>query len=243
MLTVGELFIPEGLRAAQGPLDVIVHLHGAPEVAEQNLPHAGARAVLVTVSLNGVSTVYTEQFIKAETFLNLLDEAARETATHAGAAAIPFRRVILSSFSAGFGGVRELLKSAACYQRIDGLVMADSIYAGYKNDDEDLGIDNDLMAGFLRFARDAQAGRKRMVISYCALPTEGYASTAETADYLMRELGAAQQPANEAWAEHWKCESRCEHGGLQLFGFAGTQSADHHRHLRNIGHLWKRICQ
>ena len=172
MLSVGELFIPAGLRAAHepcAPLDLIVHLHGAPEVLAENLPQAGA--VLVTVSLNGLSTAYAEQFTRADRFLNLLDEASRETAA-AGAASLPFRRVILSSFSAGFGGVRELLKSEACYQRIHGLVMADSIYAGYKNDDEDLGIDSKLMAGFVRFARDAQAGRKRMVVSYCRLPTE-----------------------------------------------------------------------
>src|SRR5205085_2033835 len=92
-------------------------------------------------------------------------------------------KLIVVSFSAGFGGVRELLKSEAIYERIDTLVMADSIYAGYVPGTKSSDVDPVAMTGFLKFARDATEGRKTMVISHCELRPETYASTAETADY------------------------------------------------------------
>jgi hypothetical protein len=110
-LAVGELFVPAGLRAADGRIDLIFHLHGSAELMEHNLAHARGRSVLVTVSLNGLSSVYTSQFKRPELFLSLIDEAAKKTAPQVGADPLEFGRVIVSSFSAGFGGVREFLKS------------------------------------------------------------------------------------------------------------------------------------
>jgi hypothetical protein len=66
---------------------------------------------------------------------------------------------------------------------------------------------------------------------------DGYASTAETADYLLRELGLDRQPASKAWAPNWQVSSKCEQGKLHIFGFEGTAGADHMRHLTNLGQL------
>ncbi len=70
--------------------------------------------------------------------------------------------------------------------------MVDSLYCGYVGD----GTDNvqhgvvhpDLMKDFLRFARAAAVGEKVMIITHCMEPTPGYASTRETADYLLAKL-------------------------------------------------------
>jgi hypothetical protein len=242
-LAFGELFIQEGMRAADEPIDLLVHLHGSAELMERNLQQSGLRAVLVTVSLNGLSSVYTKQFREPESFLSLVDEATTKTGPPVGANGLVFRRVILSSFSAGFGGVRELLKSPDCYQRIDAIVMADSIYSGYLGDSRDRGVDPDLMQGFLRFAEDAVANRKQMTISYCQLQPDGYASTEETADYLIRKLMLQPQPCDEMWSDQWHCRSKCERSGLHLFGFTGTEGVDHMRHLRNIGRFWKSVAK
>jgi hypothetical protein len=237
-LTVGQLFIPAGMRASDGPIGLIVHLHGSGAILEENLSLAKGRRVLVTVSLNGLSSVYTRQFADPLVFEMLVSEAARKTAPLVGAESIEFSSVTVSSFSAGFGGVRELLKSPECFQRIDAIVMADSIYAGYAEGLPERRVDPALMAGFLKFAREAVAGRKQLVISHCALQPDGYASTAETADYLLRELKLTRQPVDETWAEQWHCTSRCEQEGFHLFGFTGTEGTEHLRHLRNIGRLW-----
>jgi hypothetical protein len=239
-LAVGRLFVPEGLQAADGPIGLIVHLHGARDLLERKLAQSQIRAVLVTVSLNGLSSVYTKQFAAPQTFLNLLEEAAIRTGPAVGAERVEFGQVLVSSFSAGFGGVRELLnaKSPDCYRRIDALVMADSIYAGYLGDARERGVDPERMSGFLRFAKDAAAGRKKMVISHCQLQPETYASTAETADYVLRQLNLQRQECDAIWAEQWQNTSRCEQAGLHVFGFSGSTGSDHMRHLHNIERLW-----
>ena len=242
-LTLGELYIPEGMRALDGPIDLLFHLHGSTELMERNLQQSGLRAVLVTVSLNGLSSVYTKQFREPKAFLLLVDEATTKAASPVGANGLVFKRVILSSFSAGFGGVRELLKLPDCYQRIDAIVMADSIYSGYLGDSRERGVDPDLMQGFLQFAEDAVANRKQMTISHCQLQPDGYASTEETADYLIRKLMLERQACDEMWSDHWHCRSKCERSGLHIFGFTGTEGVDHMRHLRNIGHLWKTVAK
>lgn len=242
-LTVGELFVPVGLQAGDGPIDLLVHLHGSAELMERQLPRIGGRTVLVSLSLNGLSSVYTRQFADPAVFLKLIDEAAKRSAAAVGSESIAFRRVIVSSFSAGFGGVREMLKSEDCYRRIDTLVMADSIYAGYVEDSREKGVDPKLMAGFLRFAREAKEGRKQLVISHSELQPDGYASTAETADYLIRELGLMRQVPQQKLEENWTCQSRCEQAGLHILGFSGTMGTDHMQHLRNIGRLWAVVAQ
>lgn len=239
-LTVGQLLIPGGFTMSDNQLDLVVHLHGAPSVVEKNLRQSGPNAVLVNVTLNGLSAVYTQQFSKPETFTKLLDEVQEQVEQHLQLKARPkLRRVLVVSFSAGFGGVRELLKSDVLYDRIDAIVMADSIYAGYTPDSKPPEVDPKAMTGFLKFARDAAAGKKVLVISHCELRPETYASTAETADYLLHELNLERKPVDEEWEPGWKCLSRSEERGLKVFGFAGETGKDHMQHLQNAGRLMR----
>ena len=77
-------------------------------------------------------------------------------------------RVFVSTFSAGFGGARELLAVPAHFARIDGLILADSLYAGYVGKPGDHKIDPAKMVGFRKFAAEAAAGRKTMIVTHSA---------------------------------------------------------------------------
>ena len=133
--------------------------------------------------------------------------------------------------------MREMLKFEECYRRIDALVMADSIYAGFTGDPAERKVDPELMQGFLRFARDAAAGKKIMVISHSQLVPETYASTAETADFLLKDLGIEREEIDEPWADGWRCVSRTQKNGLYVYGFGGDTGADHMKHLHNLWRL------
>jgi hypothetical protein len=239
-LTVGQLFVPKGFAATDGRVHLVIHLHGATDAAENNMVRSGVDGVIVTVVLRGLSSVYAEQFAKPNTFPSMLDEAARELRRLGVCEQPAFDRVTMTSFSAGFGGVRELLKQEGAYQRIDSLVMADSIYAGFTGDPAERRVDPKLMAGFLRFARDAAEGKKRMVISYSQLRPETYASTDETARFVEQELAVAREPAQEVWADGWTLQSRAVRRGFRSYGFAGTTGADHMKHLHNLWRLIQR---
>ncbi len=239
-LTVGQLFVPNGFRSGDGRVHLVIHLHGTSDTAENNLVRSGADAVLVTVALQGLSGVYTQLFSQPGVFPNMLDETARELRGLGVAEHPVFERLTVTSFSAGFGGVRELLKQDDVYRRIDTLVMADSIYAGFTGDPADRRVDPKLMAGFLRFARDAAEAKKRMVISYSQLRPETYASTEETARYLEMELSIARESVDETWADGWTLQARAERRGFHSYGFAGTTGADHMKHLHNLWRLMRR---
>ena len=239
-LTHGELFVPEGYAPGEEGVHLVLHLHGAAWAVERNLTHSGERAVLVTVVLNGLSRVYADLFAKPETFPAILDEV------RAGLAALGvgdprIGRVTVTSFSAGFGGVREILKSEEAYGRIDALVMADSIHAGFVGDPQDRRVNPEHMREFVRFAKDAAEGRKVMVISHSAIVPPTYASTTETADYLIRQVGGERTPVNEEWADGLTCTSRHEQGNLRIYGFSGDTGPDHMKHLHELWRLMVKV--
>ncbi len=140
-------------------------------------------------------------------------------------------RVVVSSFSAGFGGVRALLKVPEHFARIDGLIMADSIYCGYTGDPKEHKVDPGLMDGFRRFALEAAVGRKVFLVTHSALRPEGYASTAETADFLIDAVGGKADPVNVDWSEGWTQTRAFSKGHFVVLGFAGTEGNDHMSHL------------
>jgi hypothetical protein len=236
------LFVPDSYRpAAGGVVDVVLHLHGAASAVEPALVEAGWPAVLVEFNRKGLSSVYREPFSDPGLFPRLLD-AALGGVKRLGLADNPRAgRVVVSSFSAGFGGVRELLKVPEHFARIDGLVLADSLYCGYDADAGPKRVDPALMDGFRRFAREAAAGRKTMLVTHSAQVPDGYASTTETADDLIRTVGAAPEARSAVWADGWTQTRACQTGRFLVLGFSGAEGDDHMKHLRQIGKLWKRF--
>jgi hypothetical protein len=240
-LTDGPLFVPAGFKPDRDGVELLLHLHGGTS-AETSLVRSGRSAVVVSVAIPGLSSVYTNRFKDPKVFARILDETQAKLKELGVAPEPRLRRVIVSSFSAGFGGVREMLKDPATVARIDALVMADTIYAGYTGDPARRQVDPQLMNGFLSFAREAAAGRKWFVLSHCDLQPDGYASTKETADYLIAQLGGTREAAGDPWpADGLKLTSRFRRGKFEVYGFAGDTGDDHMRHLRGLWALLKRI--
>jgi hypothetical protein len=102
-------------------------------------------------------------------------------------------------------------------------------------------VDPEKMEGFLRFAREAVAGRKQMIVTHSAQRPEDYASTTETADYLISQLGGVRESVTEEWPGGLKLLSRFRKGRLSVYGFAGDTAVDHMRHLRNLFALLERL--
>src|SRR4051812_40032757 len=235
------LFVPDGYRpAADGVVDVVLHLHGANSVVEPALVDARWRGVLITFNRKGLSRVYAEPFADPTWFPRLLDAAGSALKDLHVSDEPRIGRVVVSSFSAGFGGVRALLRVPEHFARIDGLVMADSIYCGYTGEPKDHQVAPALMDGFRRFAAEAAAGRKSFLLTHSALIPEGYASMAETADFLIHALGGSPEPTRVEWADGWTQTRAFSRGRFLVLGFAGTEGVDHLNHLRRINKLWTR---
>jgi hypothetical protein len=234
-LTDGQLFIPEGYQP-KGEVPLTLHLHGAYWAAERNHVRAAQPGVLVTVVLPGLSAVYRDRFKTPEAFRRILDETTAKLRERTGDPDLRLGAVTLTSFSAGFGGVREILADAAAFERVGTLVMADSLYAGFVGEPEKREVDPVHMEPFLHFARDAVAGKKRFVMTHSQLFTPTYASTVDTADFLLRALGGERAPVSKDWGDGLEELSEWKKGGFRLYSFRGDTGPEHMKHLHN---LWR----
>jgi hypothetical protein len=143
--------------------------------------------------------VYTKLFRDPKVFPRLLAETAAQLKALGIAPEPRLRHITVTSFSAGFGGVRELLQVPESFDRIDALIMADSIHAGFVDNPADRKVNPANMDGFLRFAKEAAAGKKWLILSHSQIRPPNYASTTETADYLLAQLGGEREPTDEVW--------------------------------------------
>lgn len=135
-----------------------------------------------------------------------------------------FASIVLSSFSAGYGAVREVLRDRANWDRVDGVVLADSMHAGYGEEAQDIGP-------FVEFAREAAAGRRRFVITHSEVFPGAYMSTTETAGYVLGQLGLKRKPVLEWGPLGMQQVSEVHVAGLRVLGFAGNSAPDHMDHL------------
>ena len=232
------LFVPEGFQPREGRVDVVLHLHGASRVVESALVASSWPAVLIEFNRNGLSSVYAKPFADHTLFPRLLDGVIRSLVDAKLVDSPKLGRVAVSSFSAGFGGVRELLKVPEHFERIDTIILADSLYCGYEGDAASKKLDPKLMVGFREFARQAVTGSKVMVVTHSAQRPEGYGSTTETADDLIQVVGGKPGSARVDRENGWVQAREFRRKGLVVLGFDGAGPEDHMRHLRRIGETW-----
>ncbi len=232
---VGDVFVPPWLPRSARQVDVVVHFHGAAGTVEREFAAAGLQAVLVTVNYGGLSKAYETPFSDARLFGTLLDRAlAGLKERRLVAADAEWRRVCVSSFSAGFGAVRAILKVPGYYERVDAVYLADTLYAGYVDEATDRRVNPDDVRDFCRLAVEAASGRKTLIVTHSYLEPGRYAGTHETADSLIAAAGAVRRTVDEKGPATMRIISRVDRGRFHVWGCAGTTGEDHMAHLRNM---------
>ena len=219
-LATGNLFIPEKL-AGTARLPLIVHFHGArwvPEVAAAENEFA-----LISVEGKTGATAYAAQFSDPALFGAMLAEAEQK-------AGVTFTSVWLTAWSAGHGAIREILAVPDYYDRVDKVLLIDGLHTGYvdgKPGPQESQLESDHMEVFLKFAQDAVAGKKTFLITHSEIFPGTYASTTETADWLLMRLGL-HRTAILAWGPMKTQQlSEVRAGGFRMAGFAGNSAPDH----------------
>jgi hypothetical protein len=244
-----RLWISGEYQLHENQVDLLVDFHGSPQLVRESVRVAGLNCVVLSVNYAGLSSVYRKPFSHdRQLFATILDEAlsvlrADDRFTDDTA----WRAVAVSSFSAGFGAVRELLKSPEYFNQIDAIYLVDSLYCGYVGDgtgDVQEGVVHPgLMKDFLRFAEESAAGSKVMIVTHCDGPTPGYASTRETADYLLEKLSlqphlidrVERVPASASFKTNGlRLYRQARRKGFALYGSPGGNETDHVQHLRHM---------
>ncbi|MEM6751087.1 MAG: hypothetical protein AAF612_11505, partial [Planctomycetota bacterium] len=229
------LFIPDGLDVVGDEVDLLVHFHGSPDTIRRNAGHAGLNAVIVNVSYSGLSSAYSGPFSDPALFGQVLDSAQAALAARPGFTDdLAWDAVSVSSFSAGYGALREILKQPAYFDRIDGVLLADSLYASFTSPSNPTPRASQ-MAPFRAFAQAAADGDKTMIVSHSQVQTFTYSNTAETADDLMQHVGVAPQAIQQDGLGTLSLYQKAEVGGFSVWGATGADGDAHLEHLRYIG--------
>lgn len=236
----GDVFVPGSLSARSDAPAILVHFHGATSVVEREFAAAGLRAVLVTVNYRGLSAAYEAPLTDPQRFATILYETLAELKLRGQISAnARWRKICLSSFSAGYGAVRAILRRSEHFEQVDAIYLADSLYAGYDEQDGRRPVDPENMTVFRKFAAEAAADRKFLLITHSYLEPGRYAGTHETADDLIAHVGAVREPVDQ-WIPDSVSSSKLhvisttDAEGFHVRGCAGNTGDDHMAHLRNL---------
>jgi hypothetical protein len=220
-LSTGTLFIPARLQKAKR-LPLFVHFHGAAWIPELAAARSGRYAVISVQSGTGSST-YAQQFSDRDRFGAMLREATEKTG-------VTFGPISLTAWSAGHGAIREILSVPEYYNGVQKVLLLDGLHTGYVNGKPgplESALEPDHLEIFLKFAKDAVAGRKTMVITHSEIFPGTFASTTETADWLISQLGLKRRAVLRLGPSKTQQLSEVRAGKFLLMGFAGNSAPDH----------------
>jgi len=224
-VSIGQMILPvHGGVSRTGEFDAMIHFHGHEPVRKEWVKVMDG-AMLVGIDLGNGSGPYETTFADKSNLSRLLTSIEQTVAAHTQRKDVHLRRLGLSAWSAGYGAIQRILEDPAMRQRVDAVVLLDGLHCGYKPDSL-----NDLQLGpFMEFARLAAAGKKLMFVSHSSIIPPGYASTTETANFLIDTLGGKAVRARPRGGDPMGLEliSQFSRGGFHVRGFSGNGKLDH----------------
>jgi len=233
-LELGTLFVPKGVKKKAR---LVIHFHGDELIPEIAAARIGGTAV-ISMQLGTGSGAYAKPFADPQLFGRIVAEA--EAKSH-----LTFSPIILTSWSAGYGAVRAILRVPENYARVDRVLLIDGMHASYVGDmpgtgpdQESVLVPEDLQI-FVQFARDAIAGRKRMIVTHSEIFPGTFASTTETTDWLVATLGLKLKAVLKWGPMGMQQLSEARKGKFRLLGYAGNSAPDHVDQLQALPDLLK----
>jgi hypothetical protein len=200
-----------------GAVDVAFQFHGA-EVADKDWRQSGLNALIVSVTYPGWGTVQYKAGLHDPIHIGeILDDALKRV----GASHV--RRLLLVSWSAGYAAMGIALGNAHYFALADTIIILDGMHAdliGGKPDERPIAI-------FERYARDAVAGKKTMLVVHSSIIPPNYASTTQMAELLCASVGVKRieeiRTRDDGMVELYHADA----GGLHVRGFRGNGPKDH----------------
>jgi hypothetical protein len=216
---------------------LIVHFMGAGYPAVRAASALGPGYAVATVYLGAGGGIYERAFSDSLVFPRLIEHARATLAARAGGPR-RFARVYVTAFSAGYGAVRAIVGNEALAQRLSGVLLLDGMHVSYVPEAKVLAeggvLDSARMAPFVRFAERAVRGETRFVVTHSEIFPGTFASTTETADFLLAAIGVRRQRVLKDGPVGMQQTSEAAAGRFLLMGFAGNSAPDHIDHLQGL---------
>ena len=240
-----DVFVPDRARG-RDVFDLVVHFHGVAWLPEQAVAELGDHTVAAVVNLGAGSGTYDRAFADPTVFDSLLAGVTREvSATTSRAARIG--RLTLVGFSAGHGSIRAILREPRHFARVDAVLLLDGMHTSYIPEGNVLAnggaMDTTNLVAFTNFARAAMRGEKRFLVTHSEIFPGTFASTTETADWILRALGLRRTPVMRWGPRGMQQLSEVRSGKFEILGFAGNSAPDHIDQLQSMPELLSRLLK
>lgn len=240
-----DIYIPQKAARSQSP-DLLIQFLGNKNVVHDAADHYKGKIIAVTINLGAGSSVYAHPFTDSMLFERLIDtvQAAIKNKLHH---TVHFHHLIVSCFSAGYGAVRSILHNPADFKLVDEVLLLDGLHGDYIPDREVLAqggkIDTVEYIAFLKFCRLASEkhGRKRFLFTHSEIFPGTFASTTESADYLLHTLGIRAHPILKWGPCGMQQISEARRNHFEIMGFAGNSAPDHIDHLQGLWYFLNRV--
>lgn len=226
-LSMGTLFIPSTVKL-KSPTPVLFFFHAPDSVPE--IAAAKNKMVVVNIRIGVGSSAYAKPFTDPELFGKLLQEAEEKAGVKLGP-------ITLGGWSAGCGAIRQIMSTPKYYDEVENTVMLDGIHTSYVNGTPgplESEIDPEPLQIFIKLVKDAMAGKKRVIITHTEIFPGTFASTTETADYILKQVELKPTPIVR-WGPMGTQElSEVRSGKFLMIGFAGNSAPDHVDQLESL---------
>ena len=228
-MPMGHLFVRTSAIAPDGDYRLLLHLHGGEATRKIVLPEQ--LGLIVAVIDRGVgSSAYQGTFASRrawDEFIGTVDRIVGEAAGHPAHT----QHVVVSSWSAGYKGVEDVLTFAGKDPALSGIVLLDSLHASYPEGKTQL--EHGQLALFVEAARHASRDASFFLhVTHSEIKPPGYASTTETASLLLAELGVASEIVREGGRDVLPLTRVAEEGHFVVRGYAGNDARAHCDQLR-----------
>ena len=221
-------------------VDLVVHFHGAAWLPQQAVARLDPRTVVAVVNLGAGSSTYHRAFADPTVFDTLLTRIRREVSAVVGKDT-RIDRLTLVGFSAGHGAIRAVLREPRHVATVDAVLLLDGMHTSYVPEGTVVAnggmLDTTNLVAFADFARAAIREEKRFVITHSEIFPGTFASTTETADWLLRSLGLRRTPVLRWGPRGMQQLSQTRAGRFELLGFAGNSGPDHIDHFHAMPEL------
>jgi hypothetical protein len=247
------LFIPPNYRVPEsGEIDLVVHFHAAVWFVIDEHLRSGLKGPLLIGALGEGSSTYARPFAEdRERFDRLLkatlEAVTRECNGEAGQTRIG--RIDVTSFSAGYGAVRELVKEERYWKQFRRIILCDSLYAGWDPATTQPGATSrpspENMNPWRAYVESAARGERTFVLTHSLVPTP-YANTDACGKALIEivaapvvevkpgELPATQDP-------EYPLIRRADKGRFHVWTYEGKDAGAHMTHVRHLAEIWQAL--
>jgi hypothetical protein len=236
------LFLPTSMQRTKD-VSLTIHFHSAIWHAIQEHLDRGLNGPLIAFYPGEGSSIYGASFADKERLGRWMKRVLVELRARGFPSDVKIASLDISSFSAGYGAVRELVKDPGAFRLMRRVVLGDSMYGSLVSDSTERMPVAEHIDVWVPLAKAAMRGEKTFAVTFSQVPTPTYASSSECAAALVEAVGGklkAVEPGTLAATldSEFPLRSRFDSGSFHVWGYGGEDGQAHMTHARHLADVW-----